>query len=87
MYLSKNTTILLKPMILLQRLGREDYNVDLLKINSIQAHEEYFDSILLLDYIPTATLPTRLSNNSLMPLLENGMDILIHKKDVTFMIT
>ena len=42
----------------------EDYNVDLLKINNIQAHEEYFDNILSSGYISTATLPTRLSNNS-----------------------
>ena len=41
-----------------------DYNVDLLKINSIQAHEEYFDNILSSGYAPTVTLPTRLSNNS-----------------------
>ena len=41
-----------------------DYNVDLLKINSIQAHEEYFDNILTSGYVPTVTLPTRLSNNS-----------------------
>ena len=30
-----------------------DYNVDLLKINSIQAHEEYFDNILSSGYVPT----------------------------------
>ena len=41
-----------------------NYNVDLLKINSIQAHEEYFDNILSSDYVRTVTLPTRLSNNS-----------------------
>ena len=40
------------------------YNVDLLKINSIQAHEEYFDNISSLRYVPTVTLPTQLSNNS-----------------------
>ena len=42
----------------------EDNNVDLLKINSIQAHEEYFDNILSSGYVLTVTLPTRLSNNS-----------------------
>ena len=36
----------------------------MLKINSIQAHEEYFDNILSSGYVPTVTLPTRLSNNS-----------------------
>ena len=41
-----------------------DYNVDLLKINSMQAHEEYFDNILSSGYVPTVTLPTRFSNNS-----------------------
>ena len=41
-----------------------NYNVDLLKISSIQAREEYFDNILSSDYVPTVTLPTRLSNNS-----------------------
>ena len=41
-----------------------DYNVDLLKINSLQFNENYFDSILSAGYIPTITLPTRLSENS-----------------------
>ena len=36
----------------------------MLKINSIQAHEEYFDNILSSGYVSTVTLPTRLSNNS-----------------------
>ena len=30
----------------------------------MQAHEEYFDNILSSGYVPTVTLPTRLSNNS-----------------------
>ena len=38
----------------------EDYNVDLLKINSLQFNENYFDSILSAGFIPTITLPTRL---------------------------
>ena len=38
----------------------------MLKINSIQAHEEYFDNILSSGYVPTVTLPTRLSNNSFL---------------------
>ena len=46
-----------------------DYNVDLLKINSLQFNENYFDSILSAGYIPTITLPTRLSENS--PLIDN----------------
>ena len=41
-----------------------DYNVDVLKINSTQDYEEYFDNILSSGYVPTVTLPTRLSNNS-----------------------
>ena len=41
-----------------------DYNVDLLKINSLQFNENYFYSILSAGYIPTITLPTRLSENS-----------------------
>ena len=41
-----------------------DYNVDLLKINSLQFNENYFDSILSAGYIPTITLPIRLSENS-----------------------
>ena len=41
-----------------------DYNVDLLKINSLQFNENYFDSILSAGYIPTITLPTRFSENS-----------------------
>ena len=43
-----------------------DYNVDLLKINSLQFNENYFDSILSAGYIPTVTLPTRLSENSML---------------------
>ena len=41
-----------------------DYNVDLLKINSVQFNENYFDSIISSDYVPTITLQTRLSDNS-----------------------
>ena len=41
-----------------------DYNIDLLKLTSIQMHEDYFDNILSAGYIPTITLPTRLSENS-----------------------
>ena len=41
-----------------------DYNIDLLKIPRIQMYEDYFDNILSAGYIPTITLPTRLSNNS-----------------------
>ena len=41
-----------------------DYNVDLLKINSVQFNENYFDSIISSGYVPTITLPTRLSDNS-----------------------
>ena len=46
-----------------------DYNVDLLKMNRLQFNENYFDSILSSDYVPTITLPTRLSDNS--SLLDN----------------
>ena len=38
-----------------------DYNVDLLKLNSIPFNEIYFDNILSAGYIPKITLPTRLS--------------------------
>ena len=41
-----------------------DYNVDLLKLNSIPFNEIYFDNILSAGYIPKITLPTRLSENS-----------------------
>ena len=41
-----------------------DYNVDLLKLNSIPFNEIYFDNILSPGYIPKMTLPTRLSENS-----------------------
>ena len=41
-----------------------DYNIDLLKVERFQFNEEYFDSILTAGYIPTITLPTRLSENS-----------------------
>ena len=41
-----------------------DYNIDLLKVKRFQFNEEYFDSILTAGYIPTITLPTRLSENS-----------------------
>ena len=32
-----------------------DYNVDLLKINSVQFNENYFDSIISSGYVPTIT--------------------------------
>ena len=41
-----------------------DYNLDLLKIHSVPFNENYFDNILSSGYIPTITLPTRLSDNS-----------------------
>ena len=41
-----------------------DYNVDLLKLNSIPFNEIYLDNILSAGYIPKITLPTRLSENS-----------------------
>ena len=41
-----------------------DYNVDLLKLNSITFNKIYFDNILSAGYIPKITLPTRLSENS-----------------------
>ena len=43
---------------------RGDYNVDLLKMNRLQYSETYFNSILSSSYVPTITLPTRLSDNS-----------------------
>ena len=41
-----------------------DYNLDLLKIHSVPFSENHFDNILSSGYIPTITLPTRLSDNS-----------------------
>ena len=41
-----------------------DYNVDLLKLNSVQFNKNYFDSIISSGYVPISTLPTRLSDNS-----------------------
>ena len=41
-----------------------DYNIDLLKVKRFQFNEEYFDSILTAGYIPTITLPTKLSESS-----------------------
>ena len=41
-----------------------DYNVDLLKLNSIPINKIYFDNILSAGYILKITLPTRLSENS-----------------------
>ena len=41
-----------------------DYNVDLLKLNSIPFNEIYFDNVLSAGYIPKITHPTRLSENS-----------------------
>ena len=41
-----------------------DYNIDLLKINSMPTNEAYFDNDLSSGYLPTITLPTRLSTNS-----------------------
>ena len=45
-----------------------DYNVDLLKLNSIPFNETYFDNILSAGYIPKITLPTRLSENSTLQI-------------------
>ena len=41
-----------------------DYNVDILKLNTIPFNEIYFDNILSAGYIPKITLSTRLSENS-----------------------
>ena len=41
-----------------------DITIDLLKINSMPTNEVYFDNMLSSGYLPTITLPTRLSNNS-----------------------
>ena len=41
-----------------------DYNIDLLKINSMPTNEAYFDNILSSGYLPTITFLTRLSINS-----------------------
>ena len=41
-----------------------DYNIDLLEVNDLKFNEEYFHDILSAGYIPTITLPTRLSVSS-----------------------
>ena len=41
-----------------------DYNIDLLKVNDLKFNKEYFHDILSAGYIPTITLPTRLSASS-----------------------
>ena len=41
-----------------------DFNINLLSVHDIPFNSEYFDSILAAGYIPTITLPTRLSENS-----------------------
>ena len=38
--------------------------IDLLKINSMPTNEDYFNNMLSSGYLPTITLPTRLSSNS-----------------------
>ena len=41
-----------------------DFNMDLLKVNEVQFNADYFNDILSAGYIPTITLPTRLSDSS-----------------------
>ena len=41
-----------------------DYNIDLIKVNDVKFIEDYFHDILFAGYIPTITLPTRLSTSS-----------------------
>ena len=41
-----------------------DYNIDLLKVNKVHSYDMYFNDILSAGYIPTITLPTRLSTSS-----------------------
>ena len=41
-----------------------DFNINLLAVNDTQLNSDYFDSILAAGYLPTITLPTRLSQNS-----------------------
>ena len=41
-----------------------DHNIDLLKVNDVKFIEDYFHDILSAGYIPTITLPTRLSTSS-----------------------
>ena len=41
-----------------------DYNIDLLKINSMPTNKASFDNILSSGYLPTITLPIRLSTSS-----------------------
>ena len=41
-----------------------DFNIDFLKVNEVQFNADYFNGILSAGYIPTITLPTRLSDSS-----------------------
>ena len=41
-----------------------DFNIDLLKVNDLKFNKEYCHDILSAGYIPTITLPTRLSASS-----------------------
>ena len=41
-----------------------DYNIDLLKFIKVHSYDMYFNDILSAGYIPTITLPTRLSTSS-----------------------
>ena len=41
-----------------------DYNIDLLKVNKVHSYDMYFNDVLSAGYIPTITLPTRLSTSS-----------------------
>ena len=41
-----------------------DFNINLLAVNDTQFNSDYFDSILAAGYMPTITLPTRLSQNN-----------------------
>ena len=42
----------------------DDFNIDLLKVNEVQFNADYFNGTLSAGYIPTITLPTRLSDSS-----------------------
>ena len=54
-----------------------DYNINLLLVDSDEHSRSYFDGILGSGYLPSITLPTRLSDNS--TLIDN---IFFNKQDI-----
>ena len=53
-----------------------DFDINLLSLNNNEHHNAYLECILSSDFLPTITLPTRLSNNS--TLIDN---IFVNKQE------